>query len=524
MEAERVALADKLGLTTFGESTQNPYDGMLVQTRERLTTATTERVQADAALAAFDRQREVPTSFNGRSLLEMRLQDDGLQALRNEAVKRTEELTRTISGLEPKHPTRQAATAELAALRERVQGAEAEFDRQTFSNFRGRLVATQGQRAQVEKELQASLAALEGKATEFARNFQQAMRLTAEIRKRDAELTKLRDRLNYLDTESQALGFVRVVNWALPPETPMGVGKTRLLLLVLAAALALGLSLPVALDLLDRRIRSVNDAEKLMGIPAAGWQVRTEDLPTQLFAEEQTRRFASTLMRSRARGGRSTFAFTSVKPGGGVTTQVLDTARVLGQLGARVLVVEADAFAPYAGFDGEGPGLSDFLAGKAELRALPRPFAWGDATLDVVGIGSEREGGLQRLDRLQEAVAEWSSRYDYILFDLPPLLLSADAEMLVDALGQVFLVLEAEAVSAGEIGRAKRLLQKIDPEAVGVFVSKVPVFRGSGYMEGLIAETLTRTRQERFMSMSRWRLEWEVLRAKWAAARRRRDR
>jgi hypothetical protein len=96
--------------------------------------------------------------------------------------------------------------------------------------------------------------------------------------------------------------------------------------------------------------------------------------------------------------------------------------------------------------------------------------------------------------------------------------------MLVDALGQVFLVLEAEAVSAGEISRAKRLLQKIDPEAVGVFVSKVPVFRGSGYMEGLIAETLTRTRQERFMSMSRWQLEWEVLRAKWAAARHRRSR
>ncbi len=112
----------------------------------------------------------------------------------------------------------------------------------------------------------------------------------------------------------------------------------------------------------------------------------------------------------------------------------------------------------------------------------------------MVRIGGEREGGLQRLDLLKDAVAEWSSRYDYILFDLPPLLLSADAEMLVDALGQVFLVLEAEAVSAGEISRAKRLLQKIDPEAVGVFVSKVPVFRGSGYMEGLIAETLTRTR------------------------------
>jgi Mrp family chromosome partitioning ATPase len=522
MAAERVVLADKLGLTTFGENTQNPYDSTLAQTREKLAAATLERVQAEAALAAFDRQREVPTSFAGRSLLEMRLQDNGLQALRNEVVKRTEELNRTMAGLEPKHPAREAATAELAAISQRLQAAESQFDQGTHSNFHARLIATLNQRVQVEKELQAALARLEGQAADFARNFQQAMHLTAEIKKREADLAKVRDRLNYLDTESNALGFVRVVSRALPPETPMGVGKTKLLLALLAAAAALGLALPVALDLLDRRIRSVNDAERLMGMPAAGWQVRTEDLPTRLFAEEQARRFASALMRNRARGERRTFAFTSVKPGAGVTTCILDSAHVLARLGARVLVVEANAFDPYAGFGATGPGLSDYLAGTAPLAALPRPFAWQDETLEVVAIGGAAEKGLRRLDRLRDALTEWSARYDYVLVDLPPLLLSADAEMLVDALGQVFLVLEAEAVTRGEIGRAKRLLQKIDPEAVGLFVSKVPVFRGAGYMEPLIVETLTGRRFKEFMSLAPWKLWWATLLARrpLAAARR----
>ena len=517
MEGERVVLADKLSLTTFGENTQNPFDGTLVQAREKLTAATIERAQAEAALAAFDRNREVPTSFNTRSLLEMRLQDNGLQALRNEVVKRIEELNRTSAGLELKHPARQAATAELAALNQRLQSAETAFDRETFANFRARLVATLNQHAQVEKELQATVRRQEGQASDFARNFQEAMHLTGEIRKRDAELTKVRDRLNYLDTESNALGFVRLVNWAMPPETPIGLGRTKLLVAALAAALAFGLAVPIALDLLDRRIRSVNDAEKLMGISAAGWQVRTEDLPTQLFAEEQARRFASALMRNRARGGRRTFAFTSVKPGAGVTTSILDAARVLVRLGARVLVVEANAFAPFAGFGAAGPGLSEYLAGSAELAELPRSFAWRDATLEVVAIGGEGQDGLRRLDRLHEAMVAWSTSYDYVLVDLPPLLLSADAEMLVDALGQVFLMLEAEAVSRGEITRAKRLLQKLDPEAVGLFVSKVPVFHGAGYMEELMAETLTQRRFEHFMSLARWRLWWEVLRVKVAA-------
>ena len=52
--------------------------------------------------------------------------------------------------------------------------------------------------------------------------------------------------------------------------------------------------------------------------------------------------------------------------------------------------------------------------------------------------------------------------------------------------------------------------QHLKPEGALV----VKVFHGSGYMEGLITETLARTRLERFMSLPRWRLAWEMLRAR----------
>jgi hypothetical protein len=137
----------------------------------------------------------------------------------------------------------------------------------------------------------------------------------------------------------------------------------------------------------------------------------------------------------------------------------------------------------------------------------------------VVCVGSERASGLQRLDLLLQALKVWESQYDYLLYDLPPVLLSADAEMLIEALGQVFLVVEAEAVVRGEVSRAKRLLQKIDPEAVGLFVNSVPLFRGSGYMEEVIIETLTRGKLSRFMSLTHWRLQWELLRTQWSTPR-----
>lgn len=512
LTAQRVALAERLGLTTFAESTTNPYDTTLAQARERAAAAKLDRMRAEATLAAFTKHREVPAS-SGRSLLEMRLQDDGLQALRNEVVRRSEELTRQMAGLEDRHPTRQAARSELGDLRQRIRTQEGDFDRGAADSVQARLVASVAERTQLEANTLALLATLEGQATDFARHFQQAMRLTEAIKKRDTELTRMRDRLSYLDLESQALGFVRIVSPALPAVTPQGIGHKKLVLAVLLAALLAGLAAPTVLDLLDRRIRSVNDAEKLLGIPSAGWQVQQDGIASARLAAEQTRRFASALMRNRSRGGSNLVAFTAVKPGAGVTSCVMDVARVLRQLGERVLVVDANALRPNPALGG-GTGLTDYLAGTCAHAGLAQRHACGGTDIDAVCIGRQADGGLTRIDLLKQALAAWSDGYDHVLCDLPPLLLSADAELFIAVVGQVFLVVDAEAVSRGEIARAKRLLHKLDPDAVGLFVNRIPVFRGAGYLEPLMVETLTRTRYDRFMTLPRWALWRELARLK----------
>jgi polysaccharide biosynthesis transport protein len=519
MEKERVVLGEQLGLTTFTDGTQNPYDNLLAQSRERLAAAENERANADAVLKAFVNQREIPAE-SGRSLLEMRLQDLGLQTMRTEVTKRIEELTQQLAGLESKHPARAPSEAEIISLQQRLKAKENEFDRQSYDVFRQRFQATLNQKLQVEQEMRTALQQLESQSNKFAMTFQNAMHLTKGIRELEERQLQIRDRLNYLDTERHALGFVRLVTPALSAEMPSGVGKTKLLIGLIAAAFAAALGIPILIDILDRRIRSVTEAEKLMGMPAAGWQIRREDLPTRIFSEDQTRRFVSALIRLKNRNSRQTFAFTSVKSAGGTTTIILDSAHALQQLGASVLVLEANTFSPFAGFDGFRPGLTEYLAGTAPRSALPRPYPYQGATINVVGIGSQRTGGLQRLDLLMQAVATWTQEYDYVLVDIPPVLLSADAEMLIEALGQIFLVVEAEAVLKGEVGRAKRLLQKIDPEAVGLFVNSVPLFRGSGYMEEVIIETLTRGKLSRFMSLTQWQLQWELLKTQWSMKRR----
>ncbi|MEY2688439.1 MAG: hypothetical protein RL375_2637 [Pseudomonadota bacterium] len=491
LESRRVEIAARLNLTGMRENAENPFDQVLRQARERLSQAGAERVQAEAAWAAFRREREVPANL-GRSLLEMKLQDSSLQALRNEVIRRSEELQRARAGLEPRHPARQAADGELQGMAARLNATEKSFDRDMVANFEARVQGWVLQRRQIEAAVRDELVELERRAADYARDYQEAMRLTGEIKLRDTDLGQLRERLNFLDRETRAIGFVRLVTPALPAETPQGLGRTKLLLGALAAALAALVVFPVVLDLVDRRIHSVNDAEKLLGMPAAGWQVDVQDATTQRFAAEQTRRFAAALLRNRRIGGRKVFAFTAVKSGAGVSRLIDETARALAQIGQRVLVVSVQpTTAP------DAPATGAISSPDAGVQRL----AWRQAT----------GGGLRRLDLLEAAIERWTVRHDFVLFDLAPLLLSADAELLVQAAGQVFLVVDAEGVSRGEILRAQRMLHKINPEAIGLIVNRVRVFRGSGYMEGLIAETLGAQRvplQPAHPSLRAW---WQTL-------------
>jgi len=515
MDIQRAQLAEQLGLTTFSAGVTNPYDALLAQLREKLANAVIETQRADATYRAFKERGELPTEL-GRSLRDMRLGDLGLIGLRTETNKRIEDLTNRIAGLTAQHPSRGPAEKDIAELRERLAQAEARFDRGNVANFEARLAATLDQHRLVEQGIRSNVAQMESQASRYAQLFQTAMHLTRAIEDKNERIQRIRERMNYLETESSALGFVRLVTAALPAEMPMGVGKTKLLLALLVAATGAALGAPIAIDLLDRRIRSVNDAERLLGIPAAGWQIRREDLPTRLYADEQARRFAAALGRNRSRTGRNLFAFTSVRARGGTTSCVLDTARTLAGLGSRVLVVEANAFTPSPAYGDARPGLSDLLIEGLDARTLVAPKGVAGATFDQITVGRQAEGGLRRLDRLRVALESWSQGYDFVLFDLAPILLSADAEMLVEMIGQVFLVVGAESATKGEISRARRLLQKIDPAAAGLYVNAVPLFRGSGYLEQSIIETVTREPFSRFDAGSRLGFQRELWLARWS--------
>lgn len=514
-DAERAQLAGVLGLTTFGENTVNPFDMILAQAREKLTTATIERSQAQAILDAFAKQQESPASA-GRSLLEMRLQDQGLQAMRNEVVKRSQELGRVSSGLQDSHPAKMPALAEDAEINRRLQATEATFDKNVKKNVLSRFKASLQQTGQVEKELLARVRNLESQASNFATNFREAMRITGEIKKREQELGDLRARGNYLETESNAIGFVRLITRALPAVTPQGLGKTKMFLALLIVSAIVALVVPMMIDLLDRRVLTVGDAEKAFGTRAAAWVVDGEDEPSRVIARDQLRRFASTLNRNRSRGGTGAFGFSSVKADGESAQLILGVAHTLQSLGNKVLVVDANSLVNHSPLTINSAGLTDMLSGEVssqDVICAQRPGM--DDQLACVPFGQARDTGIQRLDILRTALTQWLTDYELVLIDLPPIVSSADAELLIDAVGQVFLVVEAAAVTKMEVTQARDQLEKIAPEAVGLIVNKLLMENIGKDVRSRVVESVSGKKFQSFMSKSEIKLHLQLLGLRW---------
>jgi Mrp family chromosome partitioning ATPase len=291
-----------------------------------------------------------------------------------------------------------------------------------------------------------------------------------------------------------------------------GAGWERARGPLLLAAAAAGVLVPVLRDLLDRRVRTVNDAHKLVGIAPAGWQVERADTASQVFGDEQLRRMAAALIRSRDARGQRVFGFTGCKPGAGTTSLVLELAGSLRTLGYKVLAVEANGYSRDARYASDRPGLAERLAGRAgadEVVAEATPAL--PARVAVDGRPAAGRVAIENLAHLPAALAQWADAMDFVLVDLPPLLVSADAELLVRSVGQVLLVVQADAVTQGEVKRAARLLHTLDPAAVGLVVNRIQPFRGGGYLRDLMIESVSGRALGAVFTLPRWRLAWASL-------------
>jgi Mrp family chromosome partitioning ATPase/capsular polysaccharide biosynthesis protein len=470
-QQQRTALAQELGISTFTESYQNPYDHLAVGGKEALAEASRHRIESDSQLDVIDPQAGAPSERALQAYArDSAAKDTEIASALAALNQRRTDLLAKVSGLSPEHPARRGANRELEEIeqeRKRLVDKTVAFYASLLLEQR-RSEAAKGRR--IEAELKAEVDRQSSLASWFTQKYQEAITLGLEIERARKRLGEIADRVDFLELETQAPGFVRMFSRARPADQPSQGGRKKLFLVFLGAAIVSGLLTPVAIDYLDPRIHTATDAHRVLGFPPLAW-LPIYDLDLD-FTHEQLLGLANRMDQDRLKTGSRIFVFTSVLPGGGVTSVVSETARALAALGIPALAVEANAYRSDHRYSRGGGGLSVVLQGNTDLAEVIVPA--DDEMPDHVAVGETGSArNLPDIHRLIEVLRMGAESYPMVLLDLPPVVLSVDAEYLARTADVVVLVCEAEKVKEPDLRRAVAALERLDPKAVACVVNKV---------------------------------------------------
>jgi capsular exopolysaccharide synthesis family protein len=172
---------------------------------------------------------------------------------------------------------------------------------------------------------------------------------------------------------------------------------------------------------------------------------------------EQYRRLAAVLHDIQLQQGLRTLMLTSALPAEGKTLTTANLALTLSEsYERRVLVVDADLRWPslHKMFGlANGPGLSEALRSGTDYEPVIHRIS---PRLSLVAAGSPGLTPLAGLtsSRMGELIEQWSTRFDWVVFDTPPIGLLPDAQLLARLTRAVVFVIAAGQTPSRAVERA----------------------------------------------------------------------
>ena len=135
---------------------------------------------------------------------------------------------------------------------------------------------------------------------------------------------------------------------------------------------------------------------------------------------------------------------TSCAAGEGKSITILNLAISFAQTGQKVLLIDGDMRRPSLAkllIEKPAPGLSNYLAGLNSENDVIRKEVYSNLDIILSGEIPPNPSELLGSDNMQKLLDTMSKRYDYILVDLPPVGVVADACVIANSLdGVLFLV------------------------------------------------------------------------------------
>ena len=195
---------------------------------------------------------------------------------------------------------------------------------------------------------------------------------------------------------------------------------------------------------------------------------------------ESIRSLRTSLQFAMIEGDTKFIAITGPTPACGKSFIASNTAALIAQTGSRVLLVDSDLRRGqlFRAFNVEQtPGFSEVLSGDAAVKDVIQPSKVDNLDVLVTGKRPPNPAELLISRHFNEMKAQLENEYDYVLFDLPPVLNVTDANIVANHVAATFLVVRSEHSTGHEVDQAIRRMHRDEIKLTGAIFNGLKIHR-----------------------------------------------
>ena len=463
------------------EDNRNLVDVKLKGLNSDLTTAKGERLKIEADL------NQIQKAHNDVKALEVItsvVQDSEVLSAQSRVEAAEGELATLEQRYRDKHPSiigaRQKVQSAKNALAESVRTAP---DRVT-ARYNSAISREQGLQKAVADQEQALLE-LDEKVIPF-----RALQRDMESDKALFESVLQRLKESNLSVGLQPVSF-RIVEPAVPA-IPVTIKRIQIIGTASVVGMILAIATIAGFFFLDSSLRTVDEAERLIGMPvlaaipiitnlkiagdALVMRKASDSAPSESF---RSLRSAVSLLGPESE--RRVLLMTSAVPGEGKTTVSGNIAIAFAQQGLKTLLIDADLRRPALTklFEVVGEtGVAEYIA-TGNLSLIPS----GVENLSLIPSGAHAPNPAELLanPRFRELIDLMKQKFDRIVIDSAPINVVSDTFSIVEMASTICLVVRANRSPRKVVRRALELLHRARVRPAGIVLNCLPKSHGAGY-------------------------------------------
>ena len=461
----------------------NIQDEQLSEINSQLIVARADRAEAEARLAQLTRL----TGIEGQGM-EMAgdvLSSTQIQQLRTQEAQLMHRVSELAVEYGPKHPRMLQVSAEIEDIEQRINR---EIDKIKLA-LENELELARTR----EQSLRNSLRESEQQSGTQNR---ESVQLRAFEREASANRVLYETFLNRFKETSSTQGIetsdARVISAAEIPSSPSYPNKKRTFMIIVTLGIMAACGFVLALHLLNPGLHSPEQVEQELGIHTIGMIPRlpARQLPYEYLIKkphsgymEAINSLKISLKLSDPDARIKAIQVTSSVPSEGKSSLILSLGVAMANEGKKVLVIDADlrrsSLEKSLGLSEEGPGLTDFVLASTNE---PDDFVVSheESGMDFMRTGDAKYANATDIfssNRMHSIIESLKQRYDFVLFDTPPIMAVADARVIGQIVDKTIFVVRWD-TTPRKVARASiDLLRKGGTNPAGVVLQQVDLKR-----------------------------------------------